>query len=240
MLTMNVAGRLAAVLMLAAALDGCVSIDRAKQPENWDERDPGMVGDCPLLEGTYLNAGRPSEAAYCDHCLWPLLESLDRNRIGDVPHGTFDSFAGPVEIRQPDADTLEIASLEEGGEPSYRVMRRDDDFSCNADGLNLKVSDCLDLGDGPDCKVGSAAMFLMIGMAGYAHDTASFSRGQDGSLRMHLRRKSGITIFLIPSYDDRSRYVRWLAADTRLGDDDFELAKAEGAAEPALLPDSVP
>src|SRR5690606_21353466 len=129
-------GRLAAVACAVAALSGCIAVSsHPDYPVDGAQPDEASVGNCPLLAGTYADAGELAEACvvnpseWKDTGLWGCNTSLARNLGLDVA-------AERVSIEQPDEQTLVVVAYPASGEPKRFVLGRGDrKFACDATGL---------------------------------------------------------------------------------------------------------
>jgi hypothetical protein len=215
--------RIALVVGLLAAgmlSGGCVRRDEVRYPKEWSAVAATSEGACPKLEGRYVDTGTvagtcsnfktsPGHAQFRGS--WGCEHSLSSN-IADLK--TAEWF----EIRQPDADTLLVAS----SDPKVgtkTLHRSHGDFSCGAEGLTRKQHfNIASLGDDSDhtsaggvvlSTFETASFIVQGGMAGVRTLTRNFNAAEDGSLVMSVSVAEAATVLLLPVYSRDTTYVRW-------------------------------
>jgi hypothetical protein len=137
------------VLLLVVGVAGCTHT--APYPEDWPAIPEVAQGQCPRIDGRYVNAEvDESEGCFTDSPIYSgrcnigflsttLLE-FGRHQ-SEMNRGRASRW---VELKQPDDNTL-VLEFEKGGAPV--VLRQSDgDFTCSSEGPTLSGSRWTDLG----------------------------------------------------------------------------------------------
>jgi len=205
---------------LLVALVGCTSTP--DYPSDWPNVDwPAIArlkeGQCPRIEGRYLNTGAPGggyfhsrQSPFRSVYHWDLDVDLSSNilsgRPDDVERGRASRW---VELKQPDESTL-VIELDDGRTPII-MKKGDDGFTCDRNGLTVFQSGSWlrnERHSEAEVVLGSAGL-AMMGTGALETVSRSFRLLLDGSLLMKVTESSAGGFFFIPVYGSQAQYVRW-------------------------------
>lgn len=212
------------VIVALANAAGCVSNPR--YPSDWPAFAGWKEGQCPRVEGRYLNTGTAGggffysqKAPYRSVYHWDLDIDLSSNilsgRPSDVERGRASQW---VELKQPDENTL-VIELDDGEAP-LAIKRGDDGFTCGSDGVTVSQSGSwLRNENHSDAGIVFGTTGLaMLGTGMVQTVSRSFRPLEDGSLLMKVTESSAGGFFFIPVYTSKGQFVRW----SKLTTDDKE------------------
>jgi hypothetical protein len=137
------------VLLLVLGVAGCTHT--APYPKDWAAITEVPSGQCPRIDGRYLNAEiDESEGCFTDSPIYPSKCNIGFLSTTLLEFGKHQSEINRarasrwIELKQPDDNTL-VIELEKGGAPV--VLRQSDgDFACSSEGPTLTGSRSTDLG----------------------------------------------------------------------------------------------
>jgi hypothetical protein len=113
-----------------------------------------------------------------------------------------------VEIRQPNDESLVVASTpEEGGSGGFVLSRRNGDFDCGKNGVEFSKRGSVGT-DG-----GRALQYLSLQVA-HSGNSRSFRRAEDGSLVMTVEEKFRDWAIFAVVGKTSTAHVRWVAKKT--------------------------
>lgn len=193
------------------SLGGCVAMDTPQYPEEWAAPDKLGIGDCPALAGVYRDAGR---SALVGSVECPKKTSVPGSEAGEWNCSLHLSVnlglhtrATEIELRQPDDRTLEVVPHDAPPEEvSTRMLRRGQDFSCDAGGLYI---------GGTSSAMGNTAFTVtgaLLLTGGVLNHTRAFARTQDGALVMTVTESKSLFAWGLPAHFRYTSYVRWVPA----------------------------
>lgn len=189
-----------AIFLLAS----CVIATNPKYPADWAAPDTRRLGRCPAIEGIYGSTGsmaletgvRCSAHSTAKTGEWQCSLDLAANL------GLGRSAGLPVELRQPDGETLEITVLS-ANDPIRTVLKEGTDFRCDADSLYFS---------GTENVFGSKAMSavgLVVLTGGVSNHTRAFAKAENGELVMTVRGRMLFFYVGFPTVMSGTSYVRW-------------------------------
>jgi hypothetical protein len=188
------------VLVAAWLVTGCVPIiNKPAYPIEWVAATFKRIGTCPAIEGTYVNQGKLYIEAgiRCDlgrgyEGRWSCDLQLAPNLGIAVP-------AVNVQIAQPDAETMSVGLLNEGGILlESHSLHLGKDYQCNAEGLYFSSS-----GSMMEGRALSGAMF---------HLSRAFVRDIRSGLVMTVREDTSALVVFLGVVKSDTSYVRWMPA----------------------------
>lgn len=197
-----------AIVLLA----GCVIATNPKYPADWAAPDTRRLGRCPAIDGIYGSNGSMALETGVD-CSTPRTAKTGEWQCSlDLATnlGLAGSGGWPVQLRQPDGETLEVTVFS-APEPIRTVLKDGKDFRCDADSLYFS---------GTENVFGSKAMSalgLLILTGGVSNHTRAFARAESGELAMTVRGRMLFFYVGLPITMSGTSYVRW-APSTPAGD----------------------
>lgn len=195
------------LIMLITQLASCIVNNfNPDYPREWGAAIPDRIGICPIINGTYSNKGElaiETGSACAEGAISPN-ESCSLLISANFDQGL---SAPIISLEQPDAETLEIAGIQQGNiATNKQVLHRGKDFQCDND--SLFVSDTKSLLGGP----GMTAVGILFLSGGVNHYSRAFSRTVDGDLVMTARTRETLYHMIFGATVSATSYVRWHSA----------------------------
>jgi hypothetical protein len=220
------------VLGTACGLAGCVSRD--PYPDYWPALTTAPKSSCADIAGRYRNEAIHTGRCYAGDSAYKAEWTCDVRLTWALGEPAIASDEQSVEIRQPDADRIEIVTS-----GATRVLRRSaGDFDCDDEGIEFSqhASTFSKQDESKAANATLTAMELLFASGGVNSLSLHFSRAADGSLVAKLSESSSGLVLAIPYHRSSRHYLRWAAWTDEAGVGEAAAAEAPAAEPPAEGP----